>query len=111
MQGCVALSHATALLRPPAAGNACPRAQHSRALFPPSPFAGANVPGVKAIGHVDANGGGILNGYGLAFYLNGKSSTTWAAICNQDSDLDGQTNGFEASAREGGARWILAGGR
>ena len=36
-----------------------------------APPAGANVPGVDAIGHVDPGGGGPINFYGLAFELAG----------------------------------------
>jgi len=55
------------------------------------------VPGVDAIGHVDPSGGGAINMYGLAFELAGATNTSWAAICKQDSDGDGQSNGFEVS--------------
>ncbi|KAG6623847.1 atp-binding cassette superfamily [Phytophthora cinnamomi] len=54
---------------------------------------GANVPGVKALGHVNPDGGGTVNGFGddfaSAFYVWTKK------LCNKDSDGDGQTNGQE----------------
>lgn len=70
---------------------------------------GANVPGVAAIGHLDANGGGLLNGYGLAFLLAGSSNTSWAALCPQDSDLDGQSNGWELG--DPCCTWSVAAGK
>merc|ERR1719277_342470 len=58
---------------------------------------GANVkrngnahPGV---GHEAASGGGSLNVFGTAFNEEGKEWTT--ALCEADSDGDGQTNGYE----------------
>lgn len=54
---------------------------------------GANVPGVKAIGHVDVTGGGPRNQFGKDFAANGAS---WnVALCQLDSDGDGATNGEE----------------
>ncbi|GMF22257.1 unnamed protein product [Phytophthora lilii] len=54
---------------------------------------GANVPGVAALGHVNPNGDGTVNGFGEdfagAFYVWTKE------LCNKDSDGDGQTNGQE----------------
>lgn len=55
---------------------------------------GANVPGVQAVGHKDAQGGsGSLNAFGNAF---DKADKKWtASLCQADSDGDGQTNGQE----------------
>uniref|UniRef100_H3GNK3 Temptin Cys/Cys disulfide domain-containing protein n=1 Tax=Phytophthora ramorum TaxID=164328 RepID=H3GNK3_PHYRM len=54
---------------------------------------GANVPGVKALGHVNPAGGGANNEFGLDFASAGTSWTK--AFCEKDSDGDGQTNGQE----------------
>jgi hypothetical protein len=54
---------------------------------------GANVPGVRAIGHVNPNGGGQRNEFGLAFAVNNLAWTK--ALCEADSDGDGATNGQE----------------
>ncbi|KAJ0409376.1 hypothetical protein ATCC90586_000998 [Pythium insidiosum] len=53
----------------------------------------ANVPDVKAIGHVDPAGGGERNAFGAAFLEAGKKWTP--ALCYADSDEDGQFNGAE----------------
>lgn len=54
---------------------------------------GANVPGVKALGHIDPNGGGARNDFGEAFEA---AELAWTAeLCQADSDGDGQTNGQE----------------
>jgi len=54
---------------------------------------GAAVPGVAAIGHMNPNGGGPRNEYGVAF---GKAHSSYGpALCAVDSDGDGQSNGFE----------------
>jgi hypothetical protein len=53
---------------------------------------GASV-GVAAIGHVDPNGGGPRNAYGAAFAGAGHAWTV--ALCQADSDGDGQYNGLE----------------
>lgn len=47
----------------------------------------------KGVGHNARNGGGSLNPFGTAFSAQGKSWTK--ALCEMDSDGDGQTNGFE----------------
>jgi hypothetical protein len=54
---------------------------------------GGNVAGVDALGHVDVEGGGELNAFGSAFSKAGYSWTK--ALCEADSDNDGQTNGQE----------------
>ncbi|DAZ99337.1 TPA: hypothetical protein N0F65_005188 [Lagenidium giganteum] len=52
-----------------------------------------NVNGVKAVGHVNPEGGGARNKFGIAFY---EAGTTWTKeLCQADSDGDGQTNGEE----------------
>jgi len=48
---------------------------------------------VAAIGHVDKAGGGALNKYGEDFSAQGNAWTR--ALCEADSDGDGQTNGLE----------------
>ena len=54
---------------------------------------GAKVPGVKAIGHTNPNGGGKENRYGSDFKAAGKR---WnQKLCSLDSDGDGQSNGLE----------------
>ncbi|GMF22254.1 unnamed protein product [Phytophthora lilii] len=54
---------------------------------------GDNVDGVKAIGHKEKDGGGVLNDFGDAFDTAGRS---WSMeLCMADSDGDGQTNGEE----------------
>jgi hypothetical protein len=56
--------------------------------------AGVTIPrGVAAIGHVDVNGGGAVNQYGADFSTQGGRWTR--ALCEADSDGDGQTNGLE----------------
>lgn len=47
---------------------------------------------IKALGHVDPDGGGRRNGFGLDFGSNGFD---WTEICELDSDNDGLTNGQE----------------
>jgi len=47
----------------------------------------------KGVGHNARSGGGSLNPFGMAFSMQGKSWTK--ALCEMDSDGDGQTNGFE----------------
>lgn len=54
---------------------------------------GANVPGVKALGHTNPAGGGANNQFGKDFDAVGQKWTT--ALCFKDSDGDGQTNGQE----------------
>lgn len=54
---------------------------------------GANVPDVKALGHVDPNGDGARNAFGEGFDEAGYAWT--AEFCQADSDGDGQTNGQE----------------
>jgi hypothetical protein len=49
--------------------------------------------GVAAIGHVAKAGGGATNAYGDAFTAQGSAWTR--ALCEADSDGDGQTNGME----------------
>ena len=56
---------------------------------------GASVPGVAAIGHVNPAGGGMPNSFGLDFMGTNQDTTSWAAMCAHDSDLDGQFNGQE----------------
>jgi dopamine beta-monooxygenase len=52
--------------------------------------AGESFPGV---GHTSKAGGGALNDFGTAFASAGR---TWTiALCQADSDGDGQSNGFE----------------
>jgi hypothetical protein len=54
---------------------------------------GANVPGVKAIGHNNPAGGGSENKFGSDFKAAGKR---WnQKLCSLDSDGDGQSNGLE----------------
>ncbi|KAG7386882.1 hypothetical protein PHYPSEUDO_015087 [Phytophthora pseudosyringae] len=55
---------------------------------------GANVPGVKALGHEDAVGeDSTRNLFGIAFE---EAGTEWTKeLCEADSDEDGQTNGQE----------------
>ncbi|KAF1327951.1 hypothetical protein FI667_g7228, partial [Globisporangium splendens] len=54
---------------------------------------GSNVPGVKALGHVNPEGGGDRNQFGMDFDKAGRKWTK--ALCAMDSDGDGQTNGQE----------------
>ncbi|KAL3670718.1 hypothetical protein V7S43_003906 [Phytophthora oleae] len=54
---------------------------------------GANVKGFPALGHVNPEGGGANNDFGLDFASAGKSWTK--EFCEKDSDGDGQTNGQE----------------
>ncbi|KAL7684391.1 hypothetical protein Plhal304r1_c036g0111501 [Plasmopara halstedii] len=54
---------------------------------------GANVDGVKAIGHTNSGGGGARNAFGIKFSDAGHTWTT--ELCTEDSDGDGQTNGEE----------------
>ncbi|KAF1328040.1 hypothetical protein FI667_g7230, partial [Globisporangium splendens] len=55
---------------------------------------GANVPNVPAVGHLDPEGSdGQLNAFGTAFHKAGNKWTV--ALCQADSDGDGQTNGQE----------------
>jgi hypothetical protein len=54
---------------------------------------GANVPGVKSVGHLDTEGGGPPNAFGVDFKAAGLSWTK--ELCEKDSDGDGQTNGQE----------------
>lgn len=52
-----------------------------------------NMTAVEAIGHVNPNGGGARNQYGVDFATAGHE---WnKQLCQMDSDGDGQTNGFE----------------
>ena len=51
---------------------------------------GASWPGV---GHTASSGGGARNDFGAAFAAAGNTWTT--ALCQADSDGDGQSNGFE----------------
>ncbi|KAG6623494.1 Cleavage induced conserved protein [Phytophthora cinnamomi] len=55
---------------------------------------GANVPGIKALGHVDSTGEeSARNVFGIAFE---EAGTEWTKeLCEADSDEDGQTNGQE----------------
>ena len=50
--------------------------------------------GVKAIGHTNPNGGGRTNQYGSDFDKIGRNNWN-QALCQRDSDGDGQTNGLE----------------
>ncbi len=53
---------------------------------------GAQLFGAE-LGHLDATSPGDRNSFGRAFQAAGK---TWsAALCSEDSDGDGQSNGFE----------------
>jgi hypothetical protein len=54
---------------------------------------GANVPGAKAVGHVNPEGNGRTNKFGAAFDDAGKKWTK--DLCEADSDGDGQSNGEE----------------
>ena len=54
---------------------------------------GANVPNHPSVGHVALNGNGERNAFGLAFKAAGLTWTT--ALCQADSDGDGQSNGLE----------------
>ncbi|KAF1327950.1 hypothetical protein FI667_g7229, partial [Globisporangium splendens] len=55
---------------------------------------GFNVPNVPAVGHSDSQGNSdSLNAFGKAFDKAGKKWTV--ALCQADSDGDGQTNGQE----------------
>ncbi|KAG1699910.1 hypothetical protein DVH05_012349 [Phytophthora capsici] len=54
---------------------------------------GGNVKGFPALGHVNPEGGGANNDFGLDFASAGKSWTK--EFCEKDSDGDGQTNGQE----------------
>uniref|UniRef100_K3X0X1 Temptin Cys/Cys disulfide domain-containing protein n=1 Tax=Globisporangium ultimum (strain ATCC 200006 / CBS 805.95 / DAOM BR144) TaxID=431595 RepID=K3X0X1_GLOUD len=55
---------------------------------------GFNVPNVLAVGHSDSQGNSdSLNAFGKAFDKAGKKWTV--ALCQADSDGDGQTNGQE----------------
>jgi hypothetical protein len=54
---------------------------------------GASVPGVRALGHLNPNGGGQNNAFGEAFEAAGTQWTT--AFCQADTDGDGATNGEE----------------
>jgi hypothetical protein len=52
---------------------------------------GANVPGIKALGHVDGTGEtSPLTKFGIAFSAAGLQWTV--ELCKADSDGDGQTN-------------------
>uniref|UniRef100_K3W8A8 Temptin Cys/Cys disulfide domain-containing protein n=1 Tax=Globisporangium ultimum (strain ATCC 200006 / CBS 805.95 / DAOM BR144) TaxID=431595 RepID=K3W8A8_GLOUD len=51
------------------------------------------VPGVQAIGHQNAAGGGRLGVFGEAFRVANAQWTT--SLCHADSDGDGATNGEE----------------
>ncbi|KAF1327944.1 Tetratricopeptide repeat protein 21b, partial [Globisporangium splendens] len=60
-----------------------------RALIPN----GYNVTGAQGVGHMSTTGGGVRNAFGLAFKA---ANLTWTvALCQVDSDGDGQTNGQE----------------
>lgn len=65
----------------------------AKPTFPSRLPNGANVIGVDALGHVDTSGGGDLNAFGADFSSAGLVWTT--ALCEADSDGDGQTNGQE----------------
>lgn len=65
----------------------------AKPTFPSRLPNGANVIGVDALGHVDTSGGGDLNAFGADFSSAGLVWTT--ALCETDSDSDGQTNGQE----------------
>ncbi|RLN65533.1 hypothetical protein BBJ28_00013998 [Nothophytophthora sp. Chile5] len=54
---------------------------------------GDGVSGVAALGHANSAGGGALNVFGEAFDSAGRQWTT--ALCQEDSDGDGATNGEE----------------
>ncbi|OQR91084.1 hypothetical protein ACHHYP_04993 [Achlya hypogyna] len=54
---------------------------------------GDKVPGVAAVGHTKAAGGGANNQFGIDFSTAG---STWSSVlCQLDSDGDGATNGEE----------------
>jgi hypothetical protein len=53
-----------------------------------------NNTGVAAIGHINTAGGGKTNQYGSDFDKIGKKNWN-QALCQRDSDGDGQTNGLE----------------
>ncbi|GAB9465712.1 hypothetical protein Gpo141_00003110 [Globisporangium polare] len=65
----------------------------AKPTFPARLPNGANVVDVDALGHVDTSGGGELNAFGSDFKNVGLTWTT--ALCEADSDGDGQTNGQE----------------
>ena len=54
---------------------------------------GNNIVGVDSVGHLNPDGGGDRNEFGLAFSTAGRSWTK--ALCESDSDGDGITNGEE----------------
>ncbi|DAZ99341.1 TPA: hypothetical protein N0F65_005192 [Lagenidium giganteum] len=66
---------------------------------------GANLAGVQALGHVNVDGGGPRNAFGLAFAQAGKSWTK--ELCEADSDGDGQTNGEELG--DPCCKWVAGG--
>jgi hypothetical protein len=54
---------------------------------------GANVPNHPGVGHINLQGTGTNNAFGLAFQAQGHSWTK--TLCQADSDGDGQSNGLE----------------
>jgi hypothetical protein len=67
---------------------------NSMSTYPQRIPNGANVPGIKALGHADGTGDLIaLNKFGSAFDAAGLKWTV--ELCQADSDGDGQTNGQE----------------
>lgn len=64
---------------------------------------GANVPGVAALGHTNNIGGGSNNQFGKDFAAAGHVWTK--ALCEQDSDGDGQHNGAELG--DPCCEWVL----
>jgi Lipid desaturase domain len=51
------------------------------------------VPGTTAVGHTNPDGGGLLNAFGKDFLAHELKWTR--ALCEKDSDGDGETNGLE----------------
>jgi len=60
-------------------------------LFVPDPCNTAVI--WNGVGHMNHSGGGDRNPFGLAFAANNHTWTT--ALCQMDSDQDGETNGQE----------------
>ncbi|RLN97790.1 hypothetical protein BBJ28_00015016 [Nothophytophthora sp. Chile5] len=67
---------------------------------------GDAVSGVAALGHANSAGGGALNAFGEAFDSAGRQWTT--ALCQEDSDGDGATNGEELG--DPCCTWTASGG-